>query len=78
MGLVVTGIKYVSTCRRFLNQLLRVRFLELGPKSKRRSRRIYHNYFDKNQTLQRILGIGIIKPDSHILVCCVRYLYWDM
>ena len=34
VGLVVTGIKCVSTCRRFLNQSLLVRLLELGFKSK--------------------------------------------
>ena len=32
----------------------------------------------KNQALERIFIIGIIKLDSHILVCYVRYLYLNM
>ena len=60
MGLVVTGIKCVTTCRRFLYQPLRVRLLELGPKSNEAIPKNSSQVFDKNQVLERIFITGII------------------
>ena len=75
MGLVVTGIKCVSTSPRFLKQLLRVHLLELGPKSNKATLQNYHNYLVKYQTLKIIFPVEMTTTNSYTLLCYVHYLY---
>ena len=78
MGLVVTGIKCVSTSSRFLKQLLRGHLLELGPKLNEATPQNYHAYFVKYQTLKILFTVEMTTANSYTLFCnyitctCIR------
>ena len=76
MELVVTGIKCVSTCRRFLNQPSRVRLRELGPKLNRNLEKKNHNYFVKNYALEGLHRKNNKARLTYLSLCC--YLYLNM
>ena len=53
MELVVTEIKCVSTCRRFLNQPFRVRLLQLELKSNEAIPKNSYNYYDNKSGFRK-------------------------